>query len=59
MERVFQIIAAVLIGVAAFFFWQQNKDIAFVAGVLGCVCFAVSLRFQVKKRMDIQKKPDH
>ncbi len=52
MERIFQIIAAVLLGVAAFFFWKGNKDSAFVSGALGCVSFLISTRFQVKERME-------
>ncbi len=39
MERVFQISAAVLIGVAAFFVWQGSTDAVFIAAVAGAVCF--------------------
>ncbi|PYS97959.1 MAG: hypothetical protein DMF63_18060 [Acidobacteria bacterium] len=50
MERVFQIIAAVLICVAAYFFWAGSKESAFVAAVLCCVSFFLSIRFQMKER---------
>ncbi len=51
MERVFQITAVILIGVAAYFLWQGNKDGTFVAAVLGAVAFFLSVRFQVKGRL--------
>ena len=51
MEKVFQITAAILIGVAAYFLWQGNKDGTFVAAVLGAVAFFLSIRFQVKGRL--------
>ena len=52
MERIFQILAVILIGVAAIFLWLGNWDGVFVAAVLGSVSFFVSYRFQVKERMD-------
>ncbi len=52
MEKNFQIIAVVLGGVAAFFFWQQRKEVAFVAGVLGCASFFLSVRYAAKERVD-------
>lgn len=51
MEKLFQILAAILAGVAFFFLWKGNKDGTFVAAVLGAVCFFLSVRFQVKERM--------
>ena len=50
MERIFQILAVILAGVAAFFLWNGNKDAAFVSIVLGCVAFFLSVRTQVKER---------
>lgn len=50
MERIFQILAAILAGVAAFFLWTGNNDRAFVSAVLGCVSFFLSIRTQVKER---------
>ncbi len=51
MERIFQITAVILIGVAAYFLWSENKDAMFVAAVLGAVAFFLSVRFQVKERL--------
>lgn len=52
MERVFQIVAVILAGIAAYFLWKGNGDGAFISGVLGAVSFFLSIRFQVKKRND-------
>jgi len=54
MERIFQITAVILIGVAAYFLWQGNGDGAFVAAVLGAVAFFLSVRFQVKERLKLR-----
>lgn len=51
MERIFQLAAAMLAGIAVFFLWQENGDGAFIAAVFGAVCFFLSVRFQVKERM--------
>lgn len=51
MERFFQITAVILAGVAVFFLWQGNKDGTFIAAVFGAVCFFLSIRFQIKKRL--------
>jgi hypothetical protein len=50
MERFFQVLAAILAGIAAYFLWTGNGDSAFVSGVLGAVSFFLSVRFQVKER---------
>lgn len=50
MERIFQLSAVVLAGVAAYFLWVGNSEYAFAAGVLGCVSFLLSVRTQVKER---------
>jgi len=52
MERVLQIIAVVLIGVAAFFLWGDDGEGAFVSAVLGCAAFFMSIRYQAKRRVD-------
>ena len=52
LELLFQILAVILIGVAAIFLWLGNWDGVFVSAVLGSVSFFVSYRFQVKERMD-------
>jgi len=51
MERFFQILAVILIGVAAFFLWRGNTDGVFISAVLGAVSFFLSVRFQVKERL--------
>ena len=51
MERLFQILAVILAGIAAFFLWRNNSDAMFVSVVLGAVCFFLSYRFQVSERM--------
>ena len=52
LEKIFQILAVILIGVAAYFLWRGNSDGLFVSAVIGAVCFFLSVRFQVKERMD-------
>ena len=58
MERLFQILAVILIGVAAFFLWKDNNDGVFVSAVLGAVCFFLSIRFQVKERMKLRESQE-
>ena len=48
---VFKILAAALIGVAAFFFLQNRMDGVFVSVVLGVVSFLLSIRFSIKARL--------
>ena len=55
IETVFQILAVVLAGAAAYFLYSGHRDGAFVAAVLGCVAFLLSLRFQVKARNAIRE----
>lgn len=55
MERVFQVLAAVLAGLAAYFWWQGSNDAMFVSAVLGAVSFFLSIRFQVKARVAIRE----
>lgn len=50
MDRVFQIVAVIFAGIAAYFLWTGNKDGAFVSAVIGCVSFFLSIRAQVKQR---------
>lgn len=52
MERLFQILAVILAGVAAFFLWQSKTDAMFVSAVFGAVCFFLSYRFQVQERLN-------
>ena len=52
MERFFQILAVILAGVAAYFLWQGNAERAFVTAVFGAVSFFLSVRVQVKGRLN-------
>ncbi|MCU1289201.1 MAG: hypothetical protein JWN60_1430 [Acidobacteria bacterium] len=52
MERFFQITAVILIGIAAFFLWRGNNDGLFVSVVFAAVAFFLSIRFQVKERLN-------
>jgi hypothetical protein len=51
MQRLFQILAVVLAGIAAYFFWRDNTEISFIAGVFAAVSFFLSVRFQIRDRM--------
>ncbi len=57
-ERIFQIVAVILAGIAAYFLWTGNKDGGFVATVLGAVAFFLSVRFQVKERNVLRSKAE-
>jgi Na+/H+ antiporter NhaD/arsenite permease-like protein len=52
LELLFKILAVVCIAVAAFFLWRGNQDGIFVSAVLGAVCFFLSVRFQIKERVN-------
>jgi len=55
MVQLFQIMAVVLAGVAAFFFWQNNSDWAFASGVLAVCSFFLSIRYQYKARIQVRQ----
>lgn len=55
MERLFQILAVILAGIAAFFYWKGNIDGLYLAAVAGAVSFFLSVRFQVKERNKIRE----
>ncbi|HLM01634.1 MAG TPA: hypothetical protein VK400_11315 [Pyrinomonadaceae bacterium] len=55
MERLFQILAVILAGIAAFFLWRGNWDAGFISAVFGAVCFFLSVRFQIKGRLDVRE----
>ncbi len=52
MIRTFQILAAILVCIAAYFLWMENKDGVFVSMVLAACSFFLSIRFQAKERLD-------
>lgn len=56
MVNFFQILAVILAGIAAYFFWNGSTDGVFVAAVLGAVSFFLSIRFQVKNRLNRREK---
>jgi hypothetical protein len=55
MDRVFQMVAVIFAGIAAYFLWAGNNDGAFVSAVLGCVSFFLSIRSQVKERNKVRE----
>lgn len=55
MERLFQILAVILAGVAAYLYWIGNTDWFFLSAVAGSVSFFLSIRFQVKERLKIRE----
>ena len=54
-ERVFQIISVMLAAGAGYFYWTGQRDYTFVAAVLACLSFFLSIRFQVKERNRIRE----
>ena len=51
MVRIFQILAVVLAGAAAFLFWRGDSDMTFVVAVLAACSFFLSIRYQMKARI--------
>jgi len=58
IDRIFQIVAAILVCIAAYFFWMQNKDAVFVSLVLAACGFFLSIRFQAKARLEDEHAAD-
>lgn len=52
MVRIFQILAVVLAGAAAFLFWRGDSDMTFIVAVLAACSFLLSIRYQMKARID-------
>jgi len=55
-DRIFQIVAAILVCIAAYFVLMENKDGVFVSLVLAACSFFMSIRFQAKSRLDAVEK---
>ena len=55
MDITFKILAVILAGIAAYFLWQGNTEVAFVTTVFGAVSFFLSVRFQVKERLKLRE----
>ncbi|HMS41313.1 MAG TPA: hypothetical protein PKE69_13870 [Pyrinomonadaceae bacterium] len=51
MVKLFQILAVICIGIAAFFLWRTDYEAVFIAAVLGAICFFLSVRFEVGERV--------
>lgn len=51
MVKLFKILAVIFIGIAAFFLWRGDYEAVFIAAVLGAICFFLSVRFEVGKRV--------
>ena len=58
MVRIFQILAVVLAGAAAILFWWGDSDMTFVAGVFAACSFLVSIRYQMKARIDERRRQE-
>ena len=51
LERLWIIVSAVLLIVAAVFMWRNNVSFAFVTAALGAVAWFLSFRAQIRARM--------
>ena len=51
MERIWIILAAVLVIVAAAFLWRNNMPAAFVTATLGAVAWFLSNRAQIRAKL--------
>lgn len=58
MEKLFKILAVILIGIAAFFLWRGSYEAVFVSAVFGAVCFFLSIRFEVGKRVSERREAE-
>jgi hypothetical protein len=52
-ERIWIILAAVMVIVAAGFLWRNNVSAAFVTATLGAVAWFLSYRAQIRARMAV------
>jgi hypothetical protein len=53
IERMWIILAAVLVIVAAAFLWRNNVSAAFVTATLGAVAWFLSYRAQIRARLAV------
>ena len=51
MERIWIIVAAVMVVVAATSLWRDNVSVAFVTATLGAVAWFLSYRAQIRARL--------
>jgi hypothetical protein len=52
MERLFKVLAAVLLGAAAVLFWLEYRELAFASGVLAFCSYFLDMRFQFKASLN-------
>ncbi len=55
MELGFQILAAALVILSAYFYFMGNSDGSLISGVFASCSFFISYRFRLKTRLDAQK----
>ena len=55
MELGFQILAVILAGIAAYFYWIGESERTLVTGNFAACSFFISYRFRVKARLDANK----
>lgn len=58
IARIFQILAVILLGVAAYFLWSANTDGVFVSLILSGCAFFLNMRFQIKERLKARVVPE-
>ena len=57
-ERVWMILAALLLLAAAVFLWQGDLSATFVIGTLGAVAWFLSYRSQLRANVPIEEEPE-
>jgi Flp pilus assembly protein TadB len=57
-ERIWMILAAFLLIVAAVFLWGGNLSAAFVIATLGAVAWFLSYRSQLRAKIPIEEEPE-
>ena len=57
-ERVWMILSALLLIVAALFFWRNNLSAAFVTAALGACAWFLSYRAQLRNKIKDDESPD-
>lgn len=55
MTLIFQILAVILGGIAAYFLWSDNFDWAFAFVVFAICSYFIGMRFQIKARLEERK----
>lgn len=55
MTLIFQVLAVILGGIAAYFLWNDNFDWAFAFVVFAICSYFIGMRFQIKARLEERK----